>query len=385
MTYKLFDLEDNSKGIYKKLIDYSASDYYPFHMPGHKRCGMEFVNPYEIDITEIDGFDDLHHPDSEGLLFKAQEEARNIYHSKASFYLVNGSTSGILSAICASVDKGEKILIAKNCHRSAYHGVYLREIETTYLLPEWLDEWECFGSVNPKEVKKALDKDQSIKAVVIVSPTYEGIVSDILEISTICHKYGVCLIVDEAHGAHFNFSKEGPISALNLGADLVIQSLHKTLPSFTQTAILHVGSDLIDLAKVQFYLDIFQTSSPSYLLMAGIQECIRYMDKEGRNKLEIYYKNLKKLREQIVKLQNFELLFYPSKEFYDCSKIVLKCKGNARELYNDLLNRYHLQPEMSTDNHIILMTTLNDTDEGFNRLIHALQELNNKPYLKPKK
>ena len=373
------DIRDCKKGIYSKLKEYSKSDYYPFHMPGHKRRNMEFVNPYEIDITEIEGFDDLHHPEPDGLLTLAQEEAASIYGSKKSFFLVNGSSAGILAAICASIEKGKKLLMAKNCHKSAYHATYLREIDTDYLLPDWMEGWECFGQVSPKSLEEKLKNTPQIQVFIMVSPTYEGVISDIESIAKICHKYQVLLIVDEAHGAHLNFGLQWPKSALECGADIVIQSLHKTLPSLTQTAILHVGSNRVDCDKVKFFLDIFQSSSPSYVFMASIQECIRLMNEKGKELFDFYWKNLQELRSKLRLLENLQLL---EGNHLDESKIVIgtfKMGWNARRLYEELLTDYYLQAEMATENYVILMTTVNDSEEGFKRLLDALYEIDSKP------
>lgn len=372
------DIKDCSKGIYHKLKEYAKSDYYPFHMPGHKRRNMEFINPYEIDITEIEGFDDLHHPEPDGLLTLAQQEAADIYAAKKSFFLVNGSSAGILAAICASVKKDGTLLMAKNCHKSAYHATYLREINTQYLLPDWMEGWECFGQVRPEALEEKLKSTKNIQAFIMVSPTYEGVISDIESIAKICHKYQVLLIVDEAHGAHLNFGLQWSKSALEYGADIVIQSLHKTLPSLTQTAILHVGSDLVDCDKIKFFLDIFQSSSPSYILMASIQECIRLMNEKGTELFNVYWNNLQELRTKLRRLKNLKLL---EKDCFDDSKIVIGTFGigwNARKLYEKLLTDYHLQAEMATENYVILMTTVNDSKEGFNRLADALYQIDNK-------
>ena len=226
----------------QKLNELEQSDIYPFHMPGHKRAFLPFANPYAIDITEIEGFDNLHH--ATGILQEAQQKAADLYGAKKTYYLVNGSTCGLLAAISAAVPRGEKILVARNCHKAVYHAMYLRQLVPVYLYPEDT-AYGIQGQVTPQMVRKQLEQTPDIRAVVITSPTYDGVVSDIKNIADTVHAYGIPLIVDEAHGAHFGFSPEFPENATRLGADAVIMSVHKTLPAFTQTALLHLCSDRI--------------------------------------------------------------------------------------------------------------------------------------------
>ena len=191
--------------LYTKLKEYSASDFYPFHMPGHKRntliTGADL--PYELDITEIDGFDDLHHASS--ILKEAEERAAGVYCADETHYLINGSTAGILSAVLGCTERGGKVLIARNCHKSVYNAVYLNELHPIYIYPEFDENTGLNGEICPKRVKRILSENQDICAVVITSPTYDGVVSDVGAIADIAHAEGIPLIVDEAHGAHFGF------------------------------------------------------------------------------------------------------------------------------------------------------------------------------------
>lgn len=191
-------------GLYGRLTEYSASDYYGFHMPGHKRQKQTGIMlPYEIDITEIEGFDDLHHAD--GILKDAQKLAAKVYGAEESRYLVNGSTAGILSAVLGSADKGERILVARHCHKSVYHAIYLNGLRPVYLYPEFEAGYQMNMDISVSAVRTALMGCSDIRAVVIVSPTYDGVISDIRGIADAVHEYGIPLIVDEAHGAHLGF------------------------------------------------------------------------------------------------------------------------------------------------------------------------------------
>lgn len=364
----------------KALKRYAAGDVYPFHMPGHKRNALNFPNPYTIDITEINGFDDLHRP--EGILKEAQERAARLYGAKKSYYLVNGSTCGILAAVSAAVPPKGKLLMARNGHKSLYHAAYLRGLSVKYLSP-CMTEFGILGAVHPEEVRRCLEKEPDIQAVVITSPTYEGVVSDIASIAETVHEFGIPLIVDEAHGAHFGFHKAFPETAVRLGADAVIQSLHKTLPSFTQTALLHLNSDYILPETIERYLDIYQTSSPSYLLMAGMERCIRLLREEGKERFEKYAANLHAFyqkTEGLFRLHVMRKEDFSEQEIYDLdiSKIVISAKQtkmSGRDLEKKLREEYHLQMEMQSGFYVLGMTSFMDTPEGFERLYAALKEI----------
>ncbi len=350
---------------------------YPFHMPGHKRELKLFDESYSIDITEIDSFDNLHHPEEiikENLLYISQ-----LYGSDKSYIMINGSTGGILSAISSCCEPMDKILIARNCHKAVYNAVFLRMLESVYIYPEIDEATGICLSVNCDEIKKTLEKEQDIKAVVITSPTYEGIVSDIKRISDICHKYGIPLIVDEAHGAHFSFGNCFPKSALGYGADIVIQSLHKTLPALTQTAILHVKSEHVDISKLEFFLQTFQTSSPSYILISSAFESINFMESAVNNKLiEDYYSRLTKLRDQIDDLNNIYLFDKKNKGVfdYDISKLVICHKYlSGNKVMSLLREKYKCELEMSSLKYAIAMTSIADSNIGYQKLLDALKEI----------
>lgn len=384
----------NEMDLLDRLSAYGRTDFYPFHMPGHKRreipdkWSKTFPDPYSVDITEIDGFDNLHHP--EGILKESMDRAAEIYGADKTYYLVNGSTCGILSAVCGTSTFGGRILIARNCHKSAYHALILNRLEPVYVYPEVLPEYGILGGIRPEEIKYQLEAERRsregfrIQAVLLVSPTYEGIVSDIKTIANIVHEYKIPLIVDEAHGAHFPFGSMFPSSALELGADLVIQSLHKTLPSFTQTAVLHCKGQLADPEKIERYLGIFQSSSPSYLFMAGIERCIRYMDQDGRDGMERYGARMDQFFCGMADLKILKAVTRSIKKEgsvfnWDPSKVVIStaaAKGLNGEMLGEILrDRYHLEVEMCAPEYIVAMTSFMDTEEGLERLKKALIEI----------
>lgn len=384
-----------------RLKEYGKSDFYAFHMPGHKRqeeLGITlFPNPFSVDITEIDGFDNLHHP--EGILKESMERAAAVYGADRTYYLVNGSTCGILAAISSAVSDGKKLLMARNSHKSAYHAAMLNRMETEYIYPEIIEESGIQGGIEPGELRRILkaDKENRIGAVFLTSPTYEGIVSDIKNLAEIVHERGIPLIVDEAHGAHFAFY-EGeeenrqtgrlfPRSALQCGADLVIQSIHKTLPSLTQTAVLHLKEGIADRERLEFYLRIYQSSSPSYVMMASIDNCIEYMAGEGRKRLEQLGRRLEHWMEDAkqwscLRVLDDHVLEENGAFDRDISKLVVgispqaeKAGINGTALAEAVRRRFHLEPEMCCDRYVLYMTSLMDSEESLFKLSAALTQI----------
>lgn len=373
--------------LYKKLKDYASSDYYGFHMPGHKRSsvltGAEL--PYDIDITEIEGFDDLHH--AGGILKQAQNRAASVYRAEETHYLINGSTVGILSAVLGCTRRGDRILMARNCHRSVYNAVLLNELEPVYIYPELLDGTELNAQLSPEKAARLLEENPDIKVTVITSPTYDGVVSDVKSIADLVHARGGILILDEAHGAHFGFHPDFPENGNVQGADVVIHSLHKTLPALTQTALLHMNGTRVDRKRVRRYLHMLQSSSPSYVLMAGIDECVRALEERHRDIFDRYIQLLRQTRKRLGMLQNLKLV---DTDQYDISKIVISAAGcvmnnksetknfTGKELYDILNEKYLLQMEMAASSYVIAMTSPADTEKGMDRLVSALNEIDGK-------
>ena len=402
--------------IYRELEKLAESDMYPFHMPGHKRNveSTPMKGAFRCDITEIDGYDNLH--DEKGIILEAEERANKLYGADKTFFLVNGSTSGVLSAISAVVPDGGCILAARGSHKSFYNVAYLRHLKV-YYLPYKLNKKygipEVYTSDDvAKELDLADEKKTKISAVFITSPTYEGKCSDIKNIAFECHKRGIPLIVDAAHGAHFGLKyidskielkenekcdkedKEGkdvftkkqlypynsiPEGAVTQGADIVIHSVHKTLPSMTQTALLHITGDLVDAGRIKRFLRIYQTSSPSYVLMASIDLCIKEMFENA----EIFVEKMLEYRNRIhFGTINCKNLVIPAiSDIQDASKVVIYVKNatmTGQKLYDILREEYNLQLEMAGEKYALAIITGWDTDEGINRLITAICEIDNK-------
>ncbi len=366
--------------ILSKLDKYKDENVVPMHMPGAKR-NKELIelymgdmgNPYEKDITEINGFDNMHN--AEDIIKDAFDEAARLYGADESWYLVNGSTAGNMSAICGVTHKNDVVIMARNCHISVYNAVILNELNPVYTYPEYDEEYGYYKGITLKEIKDTVDKYSSdhdrndIKAVILTSPTYEGNVSDIKSIAEYLHQYNIPLIVDEAHGAHFNFSESFPQSAVKCGADIVINSVHKTLPSLTQTALIHINYGIIDVERIRRYWNIYQSTSPSYILMSSIARSLSIVKNDGDKLFTEYVNKLTILRNGLSQLKHIRLI-----KTDDISKLVLGYK-DAKWLYDTLFYKYKIQLEMSSIKYVIAMTSIFDSQEYYDRFLAALKEI----------
>lgn len=330
----------------------------PYHMPGHKRQRIAEGLPYDIDITEIEGFDNLH--ELGGVLKEIAERASRIYGAKYSFPLVNGSTCGVLAGIYTLTRENKNILIARNCHKSVYNAVELLNLEPTFIMPEMLD-FGIMGKISAENVEKAL-KGTDIRTVVITSPTYEGVISDVEAIYEVCQRYGARLFVDSAHGAH--------ITDKTVPCDMCVMSLHKTLPALTQTALLHICSDKVEFSDVRHALSVFETSSPSYVLLASIDECLCYME-ESKKDFDALSGNLSYFYENTVALDNVKVI-----HFDDRTKIIITASDGY--YLADCLREHNIEVEMASDFYVIAIVTPLDKINDLQILLRALYRIDKK-------
>lgn len=371
------------KNLYKELKKYSESGVYPLHMPGHKRnvdgmAGDFLKDAYAIDITEIEGFDNLH--DAKGLIKEAQKRAAYLYKSSETHFLVNGSSCGILSAIFSVADKGDKIICARNCHKSVFNGILLNELKPVFVYPEEVFDEKINLGIRKEDIEEAILNNRDAKAVLITSPTYDGVLSDVAGIVEVAHEFNIPVIVDEAHGALLYI--EGRSAVIN-GADIVINSLHKTLPALTSTALIHVNGDIVDRNKLKNYLTIFQTSSPSYVLMASIDYAVDIMLEKGAELYKNHCVRILKVKDSFRKLRNINHIniddFINNGAFdFDESKVILSTEGTGlygKDLQDILLRDYKLQVEMAASKYVLIMLTVMDSDEGIERLIEAVNDI----------
>ncbi|MBQ7858666.1 MAG: NUDIX domain-containing protein [Faecalibacterium sp.] len=369
-----------------QLQAYAQKGLYPLHMPGHKRRLAPAPGlPFDWDLTEVPGVDDLH--DAEEILADSMQRTAALYGAKRSWHLVGGSTAGLLAGIRALAPVGSTVIAARNCHKAVYHAIELGGLTVRWLAPPINEVFGVYGSVSPEAVGQALRSCPQAKCVILTSPTYEGVISDIHGIAFVCHLYGVPLLVDEAHGAHlirwapYNF----PAGAVECGADLVVQSAHKTLPSLTQTAWLHLNGDLVDPDAVARQLQIFQTSSPSYPLLASLDGAAHLLATRGEELYKNWTVALAAFDRAAARLQHLRVLCHGGESpadhpdetvfAHDPSKLLVNGRAaglTGAQLAELLRSRFGFETEMACGENLLAMTAPADDPAALCRFAEAL-------------
>ena len=367
----------------KYFQHYNEKNLLPLHMPGHQRKReMGASLPYAYDYTEVEELDNLHAP--EGILQEAMNRTAAYYGCSDCFYLVNGSSSGLQAGIFTLLEEGDEVVVARNCHRSVFYALSLRKAKIHFLLPEFWEDFSCFGSVSLKEVERLIKEFPKSKALIFTSPSYEGVVSDVEGIARLCHENGLSLLVDEAHGAHFS-PKRGasfPESAISLGADLVVQSPHKTLCSLTQSAWILGNGQGYSREKLSFYLSVFQTTSPSYPLMLSLEKATTLLETEGEALFSHWKEVMESFREKARTLSHFSFLWEKEEACFamDFTKIFLRVQGIpklrlGKDLAKLLREDYGIESEMHSGENLLLMTGPFISEEDMDRLFIALKDI----------
>ena len=349
-------------------------------MPGHKMgkgIPPEFLKDIaDMDLTEIPGLDNLHKPD--GVILEAQKLAAVAFGADKTYFLVNGSTAGIHTAISTVCKPGEKMIVSRDCHRSVIGGLMLSGSEPVYVLPEFDSEFGISSAILPQNIDKSLTENPDAVAVLVTRPNYYGICCDITEIAKIVHSHNKILIVDEAHGAHFKFNDRLPICGMDAGADICIQSAHKTLPAFTQGAYLHIKFDRVDSERLEFNLGILQTSSPSYVIMAFLDIAREIMQTKGKNLLDNLIDEIE-LNKQLHEFQNIKFVDETNcapfktdltRVTFNVSKLGItgyEVEGLLRKLYN-------IQVEMADYFNVVCISTVSDTQYNLSKLFSSLKK-----------
>lgn len=324
---------------------------------------------FACDYSEIEGFDNL--ADPIGAISLAQDKASKFYGSKATFFLINGSTSGMVAAMYTMLTRHEKVLIARNCHKSVYNGLVLTGAVPVWILPDYNEEWGIYEGINPEVLDLTLSKNKDIKLFIMTNPTYEGYIADITQISEICKKHDVKLLVDEAHGALFSFNSNIGTSALNLGADIVIQSLHKTAGALNPSALLHIGENsTINPKDIQKSLNLFTTTSPSYPLLANIEGTINFLSsKKGKKEIDSLLKNINELFNNLKTIPNLKI--YSNNN--DITKILIQVYNvSGFELSDILMYKYHVEDELANEKSVLLLTGIGTTKTKLKKLEKTL-------------
>ena len=354
--------------IYESLIN--RKDTVNFRMPGHKqRINWEYLN--KIDVTETYDTDNLHDP--EGIIKESLDYVKGVYKTKESLFVVNGSTSAIQIAVLASTSPGDEILVQRNSHMASYHSLVLGRLRPTYFSPKV--EGSTVGQISVEEFKETLEKTKA-RVVLFTYPSFEGYASDLGKLIELAHSKGMIVIVDEAHGAHLTFTDRLIPSAIELGADLVIESVHKTLPALTQTSLLHINSDRVNAGNVHEFARIMQTSSPSYVFMESIERAVDFMDsEEGRKKLDKIIDYTEEFHEELRKIPQISM---PKIDCFarDITRFHFGMAGyTGDELGRILYDEFDINVEYTDYNYIIGIVTVLNEKEDFDKLLTALREV----------
>lgn len=357
--------------LYEALINHGRTNKWSFHVPGHKnghifeeKARAHFQSVLPFDVTELSGLDDLHHP--EGVILEAQELLASYYKVKQSFFLVNGSTCGNHAMILSSFNDDDIVLVQRNCHKSVLNGLELAGVTPVFLHTEMDEEGGYPLGVDLQTVKQAVENHPHVKGIILTNPTYYGMQQDIQEIADFIHSLGGVVLVDEAHGAHFGL-KDMPISSIHKGADMVVQSAHKTLPALTMGAYLHVNSERVDIHRLKHALQLVQSSSPSYLIMASLDLSRLYLENLSSVEIKRILSQSEELRMYIESLPHLKVMKAPGRYQLDPLKITVQ---SDREIsgyeLQELFEKEGLFTELADDRNVLFVMPLgplNDTKD----------------------
>jgi arginine/lysine/ornithine decarboxylase len=303
--------------LYQALIEHVNKNPISFHVPGHKygqsshSNGSDYFHQIlQLDATELTGLDDLHSP--EGVIFEAESLLADFYQVKESFFLVNGSTIGNLTMIMAVCKENDIVLVQRNCHKSVLNAIKLAKVHPIFLEPEYDLEWKVAAGISGKTVETAISLYPGAKAIILTYPNYYGLVYDLKGIINLAHQHQIPILVDEAHGPHFIIGDPFPQSAVQMGADIVVQSAHKTLPAMTMGSYLHFNSDLLAVNRIKEYLQIFQSSSPSYPIMASLDLARNYLATYHRRDLLYILNEIKQFKNLLSDIPSINVLEFPN-------------------------------------------------------------------------
>lgn len=370
------------------LKKYNTKNKIAFHIPAHRQgknipdaiAGLK-GGIFKYDLTEVYGMDDLHNP--QGVIADAQRLAAKAYGSLQSYFLVNGSSAGIKAMILATTRENDILIVPRNAHRSVLAALILSGAHPAYMYPEIIDGFGIAGFVLSSKAEECLENHQRVSAMFMIHPTYYGITSSLAEFSKIAHDNGIPMIVDEAHGGHFYFHDAMPEGSLNLGADLVVQSMHKTSGALTQASILHLNSGRVDTDRLKWCLQMLQSTSPSYLLMASLDAARSQMALKGEGLLEKSIKTARYLREKLSSVEDIDVLSEHHLKNYDIlsldeTRLLIKVSGlglTGYQVYELLAKEYDIQVEMADHHNILVLLGIGASNEDADALYTALIDI----------
>lgn len=369
----------------KGVLNYISENNISFSTPGHK-AGKGFMSTGEgeelykslvkCDLTEVEGLDNLHNP--KGIIKAAQEKLSEFYGSKRSYFLVNGSTSGNLTMIFSAFNEGDKVIVERNCHKSIFNGIILRKLKPVYIKNKINHKFDAPLSIDEEHFLNIIKENKDAKGIIITYPNYYGVCANLKHIIDEARKWNMKVLVDAAHGAHFGAAKALPENPLKLGANMVVMSSHKTLPSLTQTAFLHVGEG-IGVERVELYLRMFLSTSPSYMLMCSMDYARYYLEHKGKQDYERLINTAEKYRDKINKIKGLHILgiedLTEENNSLDPTRYVINMeKGYSAGALSDYLRKNKIQPEMNDGQNVILIFSPFNEEEDFKKLYEVLKE-----------
>lgn len=381
--------EQKRTPLWDALCAYRAQGIIPFHVPGHKQGRgnpelTEKLGPTAlgIDLTCMEGLDNILNPLD--VIREAQDLAAKSFRAEHAYFLVNGTTSGIQAMIMAVCAPGEKIIIPRNAHRSAISGLILSGVQPVYLQPEVDQRFGIAYGITPEDIERALLEHPDAKGVFVINPTYYGVAPDLAGIVEVAHSRDVPVLVDEAHGAHLCFHPELPPSAMEAGADLSAASTHKLTGSLTQSSLLLQQGSLVNPQRVKGVLNLTQTTSPSYILLASLDLARKQMALSGTRLLAATLRKAHWVRRQLSHLPGIELLEEkhiegrPGCRYLDPTKITINVRQlglSGQEVESILRHKYRIQVELSDLYNILLLLSIGDTWEMVQHLVASFQDL----------
>ncbi|MFD1032894.1 aminotransferase class I/II-fold pyridoxal phosphate-dependent enzyme [Metaplanococcus flavidus] len=328
-----------------------------FHVPGHKHgvlSGLpdEIRSALQYDQTELSGLDDLHYP--EGVIREAQNLLAEAYGTERSFFLVNGSTSGNMAMVHAVCKEGDRVLVQRNSHKSIFHALELAKLRPVYLTPEWGQSSHSAEGLSVETLKDALREYPEAKALILTYPNYYGMVGmEMKDIIEYCHQFNMPVLVDEAHGAHLLAGPPFPQSALAYGADAVVQSAHKTLPAMTMGSFLHIQGERINVNKIRKYLRMFQSSSPSYLIMASLDDARSYIQTYSNPDIQYFVEKRKLFTDSLKTIYGLELF-----ESDDPLKMMLRVENYNGFRLQEKMEEMGVYAEMADSRQVVVILPL---------------------------
>jgi arginine decarboxylase len=369
------------------LRDRTNQPHAPFYAPGHKggqgisKLLVELLGAavFRSDLPELPELDNLFNP--EGVIAEAQNLASEAFGAEHTRFLANGSTCGIIAAIVATCGPGDKIILPRNIHQSAISGLILSGAIPIFVNPEYNSDWDIANCITPEAAAAALEQNPDAKAVMVVYPTYHGVCGDLRAIAKITHQYNIPLLVDEAHGAHFNFHPNLPEAALSVGADLTVQSIHKTLGAMTQASMLHVKGDRINIQKLNRALQLVQSTSPSYILLASLDAARQQIALHGEQLMTQTLLLASKARSQLSKIPGLSILEpLNTPGFADLDRTRLTVKVSDLDITgfaaDEILHsQFGVIAELPMPQHLTFIISLGNTESDIDNLVKAFQNL----------